>query len=118
MAYLNQLYYDFVPTIIYDYLIVLAIYQDYFYNKFRKCFDNNIILVSIFETYWLNSEYTIKNYLYDLFNNIENDISYYNGYINNNYPIPNIKSIIGEHIVDCYNFDGHTIYTCGYTKLT
>ena len=87
------------------------------YNKFRKCLDNNIILVSIFETYWLNSEYSIKNYLYDLFNNIENNISYYNDYINNNYPIPNIKSIIGEHIVDCYNFDGHTIYTCGYTKI-
>ena len=92
--------------------------KDYHYNKFRKCLDNNITLVSIFETYWLNNEYSIKNYLYDLFNNIENNISYYNDYINNNYPIPNIKSIIGEHIIDCYNFDEYIIYTCGYTKIT
>lgn len=92
--------------------------QDYHYNKFRKCLDNNIVLVSIFETHWLNNEYNIKNYLYDLFNNIENSISYYKDHINNNYPIPNIKSIVGEYITDYYNFDEHIVYTCGYTKIT
>ena len=93
--------------------------KDYHYNKFKLCKDNNIILVSIFETHWLNNQYNIKNYLYDLFNNIENDLSYKKeGCISNNYPVSNIEKLSGEYIPDSYNFEKYTIYTCGYTKVT
>lgn len=90
----------------------------YHYNKFINCLDNNIILVSIFEAHWLNYQYNIKNYLYDLFNNIENELSYHDGCINNNYPVPSIRKLSGEYIPDSYNFEKYIIYTCGYTKVT
>ena len=93
--------------------------KDYHINKFNLCKDNNILLVSIFESEWNNKKEEIKNYLKDLFNGKENKLSFNEDYslMNNNYPSPNINiklSIIQE---DYYTFNNHNIFTCGYSIL-
>lgn len=49
--------------------------KDYHYNKFSICRENNILLVSIFETDWNNRKEEIISYLRDLFDNKENSLS-------------------------------------------
>lgn len=90
--------------------------RDYHYNKFKQCYDKGILLVSIFESDWINNSDLIKIYLHDLFNNIENNLSYNNNYMNNNYPSPNKRHITG-YIPSCYTINENVVYTCGYSKL-
>jgi hypothetical protein len=59
--------------------------NDYHYNKFKECKDNNILLVSIFESEWSSRKELVKSYLKDLFNNIENQLSFDDRLMNNNY---------------------------------
>lgn len=91
--------------------------SDYHYNKFKKCFDSGIILVSIFEHEWLSNKYSIKDYLIDLFNGIDNKLSFVsNDIMNNNYPL--IKSIIiTDTIDDVYSTNNYTIHHCGFSKF-
>ena len=91
--------------------------SDYHYNKFKKCFDSGIILVSIFEHEWLPNKDSIKDYLIDLFNGIDNKLSFVsNDVMNNNYPL--MKSIvIVDTIDDVYSTNNYTIRRCGFSKF-
>ena len=91
--------------------------SDYHYNKFKKCFDSGIILVSIFEHEWLSNKDSIKDYLIDLFNGIDNKLSFVsNDIMNNNYPL--MKSIIiTDTIDDVYSTNNYTIHHCGFSKF-
>ena len=91
--------------------------SDYHYNKFKKCFDSGIILVSIFEHEWLSNKELIKDYLIDLFNGIDNKLSFVsNDVMNNNYPL--MKSIvIIDTIDDVYSTNNYTIHHCGFSKF-
>ena len=91
--------------------------SDYHYNKFKKCFDSGIILVSIFEHEWLSNKELIKDYLIDLFNGIDNKLSFVsNDVMNNNYPL--MKSIvITDTIDDVYSTNNYTIHHCGFSKF-
>lgn len=91
--------------------------SDYHYNKFKKCFDSGIILVSIFEHEWLSNKESIKDYLIDLFNGIVNKLSFVsNDVMNNNYPL--MKSIvIIDTIDDVYSTNNYTIRHCGFSKF-
>lgn len=92
--------------------------NDYHYSKYISCRNNDIILVSIFENMWLNQEVKIKSYLLDLFNGLENDLSFSDDHtcLNNNFPSPNSYACYG-YIDDSYSYRGITVYTCGYSKL-
>lgn len=91
--------------------------SDYHYNKFKRCFDSGIILVSIFEHEWLSNKDSIKDYLIDLFNGIDNKLSFVsNDVMNNNYPL--MKSIaITDTIDDVYSTNNYTIHRCGFSKF-
>ena len=91
--------------------------SDYHYNKFKKCFDSGIILVSIFEHEWISNKELIKDYLIDLFNGIDNKLSFVsNDVMNNNYPL--MKSIIiTDTIDDVYSTNNYTIHHCGFSKF-
>ena len=91
--------------------------SDYHYNKFKKCFDSGIILVSIFEHEWLSNKESIRDYLIDLFNGIDNKLSFVsNDVMNNNYPL--MKSIvITDTIDDVYSTNNYTIHHCGFSKF-
>lgn len=92
-------------------------HKDYHFNKFKLCKENGILLVSIFETYWLANNNDIKSYLYDLFNNKENKLSFKDTLLNNNYPSPYTMHIDGEYIADYYIHRDKKVFTCGYIKL-
>ena len=91
--------------------------SDYHYNKFKKCFDSGITLVSIFEHEWLSNKDLIKDYLIDLFNGIDNKLSLIsNDIMNNNYPL--MKNIvITDTIDDVYSTSNYTIRRCGFSKF-
>ena len=91
--------------------------SDYHYNKFKKCFDSGITLVSIFEHEWLSNKDLIKDYLIDLFNGIDNKLSLIsNDIMNNNYPL--MKNIvITDTIDDVYNTSNYIIRRCGFSKF-
>ena len=93
--------------------------RDYHYNKFNLCREKNILLVSIFELEWNNRKDDIKQYLLDLFSNIENNISFNDEHtmMNNNYPSIN-HYLVTESYVDHIYYNGHSnVYTCGYSKI-
>lgn len=92
--------------------------NDYHYNKFTTCRNNNVLLVSIFESDWLNSKDLIKSYLTDLFNNIENKLSFNDDMtlMNNNYPSPK-HHYSGDFIESYYDIKNYRVYTCGYTHI-
>lgn len=91
--------------------------SNYHYNKFKRCFDSGITLVSIFEHEWLSNKDSIKDYLIDLFNGIDNKLSFVsNDVMNNNYPL--MKSIvITDTIDDVYSTNNYTIHRCGFSKF-
>lgn len=95
--------------------------DSYHYDKFKKCYDLDIVLVSIFESRWFSTHNEIKNYLIDLFSDTRNKLSFHlNEYMNNNYPLPMPNSYnIGDVIADSYKRDGKgfAIHTCGFSKL-
>ena len=93
--------------------------RDYHYNKFNLCREKNILLVSIFELEWNSRKDDIKQYLLDLFSNIENSISFNDEHtvMNNNYPSIN-HYLVTESYVDHIYYNGHSnVYTCGYSKI-
>ena len=94
--------------------------KDYHYNKFKSCLEKCILLVSIFESDWNLRSDEIKKYLFNLFDGIENSISFNNQIINNNYPPPyitNIKFNNSTLTEDYYIYRDRKVYTCGYTQL-
>ena len=90
---------------------------DYHYNKLKLCLDRGIILVSIFESAWINNSHAIKEYLHDLFNGIINSLSFANGMINNNYPCPNMKLSDLSFSESYYMFKDKRVYTCGFSNI-
>lgn len=91
--------------------------KDYHFNKYILCKESGILLVSIFETYWLINNDAIKSYLYDLFSNKENLLSFKHELLNNNYPSPHSINVQGDYIEDYYIHRDKKVFTCGYTKL-
>ena len=93
--------------------------NNYHYNKFKRCADIGIVLVSIFELEWNIRQDDVKFYLRDLFNSVENKLSYIkDGYISNNYPIPDIfKMHVTDTVEDYYTYNTNStkVYTCGYS---
>ena len=92
--------------------------KDYHYNKFKKCFESDIILVNIFESSWNSKKEDILSYLKDLFNGISNNLSVVNSNLmNNNYPIPSMKLDLSKYIEDYYIFRSKRVYTAGFTSI-
>ena len=93
--------------------------KDYHYNKFSLCRDNNILLVSIFESDWNIRKEEIISYLRDLFDNKENSLSFNDDHtlMNNNYPAANSMTIESSHIENSYYYRDSLVYTCGYSKI-
>ena len=91
--------------------------KDYHYNKFINCLNNGILLASIFESEWVTKCDLIKQYLYDTFNNAENNLSFDNGYMNNNYPCRCVAIDSCDVITTSYCNGNSIIYTCGLSKL-
>lgn len=93
--------------------------NNYHINKYIKCKENNILLVSIFEYEWNNKKDNIKNYLYDLFNNKENNLSFNEDHslMNNNYPSFKYYKYNNNFIEDFYVYNKLKIFTCGYFKI-
>ena len=92
--------------------------KDYHYNKFKKCFESNIILVNIFESILNSKKEDILSYLKDLFNGISNNLSVVNSNLmNNNYPIPSMKLDLSKYIEDYYIFRSKRVYTAGFTSI-
>lgn len=93
--------------------------NNYHSNKFRICSENNILLISIFESDWNNCRDAIKSYIIDSFNNILNSLSYAedNSYMNNNFPsrLLNTSGVIVEKFY--YNRQNVKVYTCGESKI-
>ena len=92
--------------------------KDYHYNKFKLCKENNITLVSIFESEWNSRRDEIFNYLKDLFSGIENKLSYNedSSLMNNNYPLPRFKLNIYV-LENYYTLNDTKVFTCGYSKI-
>lgn len=93
--------------------------KDYHYNKFSLCREQNILLVSIFESFWRDSNDSIKNYLSDLFQNKVNSISMVDDLVmNNNYPRPDLFTLrLTNYAENYYVFDKYRIYTCGCSAI-
>ena len=93
--------------------------RDYHYNKFKLCKENNILLVSIFESAWLEKKDHIKSYLTDIFNGIENKLSYNEKatLMDNNYPSNKYYKMTLDYIEDCFIYRKNHVYTCGYSVI-
>lgn len=93
--------------------------KQYHYNKFRKCLENGILLVSVFEHDWDTIKDLIKNYIKDLFENKNNSLSYISeSIINLNYPITDISlDQICNISSNFYIKRGRKIYTCGHANI-
>ena len=88
----------------------------YHYDKYIKCKELNVILVSVFENDWNKKQPAIKEYLCDLFNGKENQLSFKEEYINNNYPSPK-HYVCGQYKHHYYTHHNKKVYTCGYSKI-
>lgn len=93
--------------------------KDYHVDKYKCCKDNDILLISIFESEWNSNKDAIKEYIKDTFSHISNKLSYTkDGFMNNNYPDINSYSTLSNNILEYYyTFGSNKVYTCGYTKL-
>lgn len=92
--------------------------REYHYNKFKQCLDKNLLLVSIFESKWINRKEVIVEYIRDLFNNRNNSITFEtDGYMNNNYPSFECSIDSSYFKEDFYTVDNVKVYTCGYSKI-
>ena len=91
--------------------------RNYHYNKYIMCRNKGITLVSIFGSEWNNNRDNICNYIKDLFNEIQNNLSFVShNIINNNYPPPGDFSI--HQSVDHFYMAGKKkVYTCGYSII-
>lgn len=73
--------------------------------------------MSIFEHEWLSNKESIKEYLIDLFNGVDNKLSFIsNDIMNNNYPLRKIIVII-DTIENTYELNNYTIHRCGFSKF-
>lgn len=93
--------------------------KEYHYNKFIKCYNLEISLVSIFESKWKEHKQQIQDYLLDLFNDRLNSLSLKDNsmYMNNNYPSPLLTIESSCNTEDSYNYGDSVVYTCGYSKI-
>lgn len=66
----------------------------YHYNKFKRCLESGVTLVSIYESEWRYCLDNIRNYLIDLFNHRSNSLSIVDDCMRNDYPDPNLILII------------------------
>jgi hypothetical protein len=92
----------------------------YHYEKYVKCRNNGVLLVSIFESAWNDCRDKIENYLYDLFNDKENQLSFNEDYslMNNNYPSPLLNNLNNSKLLEDSYLSGKChVFTCGYTIL-
>lgn len=92
--------------------------SDYHYNKFKSCFENNIMLVSIFESEWNSRKSDILLYLKDLFFDRQNSLSIINDYFNNNYPYRFIKLDDSNYIEYYYMYRDKKVYTAGFSIIS
>ena len=92
--------------------------KDYHYNKFKYCREKDILLVSIFERYWNSDKEIIKLYLKDLFNNVENNLSFSDNKMSNNYPSLKHFKECNNYIEESYPLGNHKVYTCGYSEIS
>lgn len=92
--------------------------KDYHFNKFNLCLEKGIILVSIFELYWINNKDKVKIYLKDLFNSTNNNLSFEkSGYMNNNYPAFECNIDLNSILEESYTTKNSLVYTCGYSLI-
>lgn len=93
--------------------------KNYHLNKYLKCKEKGILLVSIFETEWNSNKDSIKSYIKDVFNHISNRLSYIKeNCMSNNYPDINSYSTLSNNMLeDYYTFGSNKVFTCGYTRL-
>lgn len=93
--------------------------RSYHYNKFSLCREQNILLVSIFESFWRDSNDSIKSYLFDLFCSKINKLSMIDDSVmNNNYPRPDLSTLrLTDYNENYYTFDKYCIYTCGCSTI-
>lgn len=91
--------------------------RDYHYNKFKTCYDNGIVLVSIFESSWLTKSDEIRQYIRDLFSDVANSLSLSEDHLmNNNYPLPYAVKLL-DVIEDSYTTSRNNVYTCGFSRF-
>ena len=93
--------------------------RHYHYNKFKACYNLGITLISIFEFNFALSKDAIFSYIHDLFDGVENQLSFVSeSTINLNYPIPNLD--LSMYIIkdNSYTVNNCKVYTCGYGERT
>lgn len=91
--------------------------SNYHYNKFIKCRDSGILLISVFGLEWDSKKEAIKSYMKDTFNDTKNRLSFLDGYMNNNYPCVHAK-ISDIFVPSSYTInDNLLVYTCGFSKI-
>lgn len=91
---------------------------DYHYNKYLRCKEAGVLLVSIFESHWNTFNDDIRSYLKDLFNDKENDLSFIkDDLMNNNYPSKACFLNECTHIDDSYTINDSIVHTCGYSNF-
>ena len=89
--------------------------QDYHYNKFKLCSDNDILLISVFEDQWNLNKDSIKLYIRDTFNDTINTLSYRDdGAIDLNFPIRDLDLTLYNIEPHSYIVNNRKIFTCGY----
>ena len=92
----------------------------YHYSKYIECKNRYIILVSIFESEWDSNKNKIKQYLLDLFNGNENNLSFdgtKNNKMNNNYPSMQMYKKQSVYEESFYMFNNIRVFTCGYSII-
>lgn len=96
--------------------------KEYHLNKYLKCVNSGIVLVSIFEYEWNLIRDKIELYLKDLFNDKVNCLSFVcKNTLNNNYPVPMMvfDSYTVESISETFytTNSGYKVYTCGNSHI-
>ena len=94
--------------------------KDYHLNKYLKCRERGILLVSIFESDWSINKEDIKYYLKDLFDGKDNKLSFNDNHslMNNNYPSMSVRCKCDKFIEDYYLYQNYRVYTCGYSNIS
>lgn len=88
----------------------------YHYNKFKRCAENDIILVSVYESEWRLYQKSIKKYLLDLFNHRSNSLSLVDDYMRNDYPDPNLV-VDNSYIEYKLHYRSNFCYTSGLSRI-
>ena len=92
--------------------------ENYHYEKFKLCLSKNILLISIFESEWLNRKDLIFEYIKDLFNGNKNSLTFEKeGYMNNDYPFFDCCIDLNNVVENTYSFNDSVVKTCGYSLL-